>query len=56
MLAGIRPVQAGQDIEQGRLAGTVRADEAVNFTGANMQRHVLQRRQAAEMLGYAADA
>ena len=52
--AVVLAVQAGDDLHQGRLAGTVLADQAVDFAGAQHEVDVAQGRDAAERLGDAA--
>ena len=49
--ARLRPLDAGNDLDQGRFARTVFADEAMHF--ANFKRHVdvAQRMDAAKALG-----
>ena len=42
-------------LHRGRLAGAVRADQAEDFAGAQIEAQVLDRGQAAEALGQAAD-
>ena len=51
--AGVRRVQAGDDVEEGRLAGTVGADQPVHLAGADGDAHVGQRLQATEALAHA---
>ena len=47
-LAGIGPVGAGQDLDQGRLAGAVMAEQADDLAGMEIDRHVVDRLDAAE--------
>ena len=42
-------------LHRGRLAGAVRADQAEDFAGAQIEAQILDRGQAAEALGQAAD-
>src|SRR5690606_33986635 len=51
--AAVGRVQAGDDVEEGRLAGAVRADEAVDLTALDGNADVGQRLQAAEAFGNA---
>src|SRR6266571_5879263 len=46
--AGGRPVQAGEHVEERRLAGTVRADQAHDGALGNIECHVVDGDQAAE--------
>jgi len=48
--AAVRLVVAGEEVEQRRLAAAVRADQAVHFAGAQLQRDALERMDAAEVL------
>ena len=50
-VAGIGVVDAAEDVHQGRLAGAVDADEADNLAGANLERNVVERLDARELLG-----
>ena len=50
-----RRLHARQDLEQGRLAGAVFAKQAENLAAPDLERHVVQRRDAGEMLGDALD-
>ena len=43
--------QAGEDLDQRRLAGAIGADQPVHFAGHDIERHALQRLRAAEGLG-----
>jgi hypothetical protein len=47
-LAGLRPVHAGDAVEQRGLAGAVGADHGVHALLGNRQRHAVQRGQAGE--------
>ena len=49
-LAGILPVIAGQDLDQGRLAGAVLADQRMNLARLDLERGRAQRRDAGEAL------
>ena len=53
--AGIRPVEAADDVEHRGLAGAVRADDRGQPAAAHLERHVLDRAHAAEMLRDAED-
>jgi hypothetical protein len=44
--AGIGSFGAGQDLEQGRLAGTVLADQRMHLSSAHVERHAAQRMDA----------
>jgi hypothetical protein len=46
----VRPIDAGQDLDQRALAGAVLAADAADFTGADVERHVLERGNGAEAL------
>src|SRR5689334_19903340 len=46
--AGFRLIEAAQAIEQRRLAGTVRTDQAANLPATHLERHIVQRHDAAE--------
>jgi hypothetical protein len=45
---GIRMLEAGEDADQRRLAGTVGADEAVDLAGTDVEADAVQRADAAE--------
>jgi hypothetical protein len=47
-LSLLRVINAVQDIEHRAFAGAVRADDGAHFLGAHVERHVLQRLDAAE--------
>ena len=47
-LAGIGGVDAGQDLDQGRLAGAVVAEEAEDLAGLQVEADILHRMDAAE--------
>ena len=47
---GVRPDRAGQDLDQGRLAGAVRAHQRVHLARQDRQRSVSQRRHGAVVL------
>ena len=48
--AGVGPLGAGDDLDQGRFAGAVLADERVDLAGAEVERHALERAEAGEGL------
>ncbi len=48
--AGVGPVDAGEDLDERRLAGAVLADEAVHLTGEELDVAVLERVNGAEAL------
>src|SRR5258707_1269986 len=54
-LPGIGRVYAGDHVEDGGLAGAVRADQAVDVALGNLERRVVHRAQAAERFADAAD-
>ena len=43
---------AGDHVEQRRLAGAVGADHAADLAGLDVERHLVHRHQAAEALGH----
>src|ERR1700683_270488 len=45
--------EPGEQIEQGRLAGAVRADQGVNFAPPNVERHAVHRDEPLELLDQA---
>ena len=47
---GVRPDEAGDEIEERRLAGAVRPDQADDLPPADLERHVAIRVHAAEAL------
>jgi hypothetical protein len=49
--AGVRAVRAGDRLDQGGLAGPVLADDRVDLAGQQLERHALERADAAEALG-----
>ena len=51
--AGVRPDQAEQDPQRGRLARAVAPDESGDAAGARGERHVVQHRDTVVPLGYA---
>ena len=51
--AGGRPVQAGDHVEQGRLAAAGRAHHRHRLAGADLQRHPVQGGRVAVLLAYA---
>jgi len=51
----IRPVEARDHVEERRLAGTVRPNYGKNAPARHLDRHVLHRRDAAELLRDARD-
>src|SRR6202521_560336 len=53
--ARARTLDAHDRLHRGRLAGAVRADQAENLAGAQIETEVLDRGEAAEALGEAAD-
>ena len=40
--AAIRPVQAGHDLDKGRLAGAVFTEKRVNFAAADIEGYIIQ--------------
>ncbi len=52
--AAVRRIDAGQHVEQRRLAGAVRPDQAVDLALTDVERHVGERLHAAEPLADAA--
>jgi hypothetical protein len=48
--AEIRRVGAGEDLDQGRLAGAVLTDQRRHLAGRHVQRHRVQRGRLPEML------
>src|SRR5580704_14967271 len=52
-VAGVDPLVPGHDVEQGRLARSVRPDQAGDRALLDLDRAVLQRLDAAESLGHA---
>ncbi len=50
-----RPVEAGDAVEHGGLAGAVRADDGGDVAGARLERQVVDRLQAAEAHGQVGD-
>ena len=55
-LAGVRGVDAAEDLDQRRLAGAVLADERVDLAGAQLEGGVADRLGRAERLGDVGDA
>ncbi len=53
-LALVRPRLAGDDVHHGGLAGAVGADDGAHFAGLDQQRQVVQRLEAVERYGDAA--
>src|SRR5205814_696732 len=53
-LALVRLDDAGQDLDESRLAGPVLADERVNRRGVDLEAHLVERLDAAVALGDAA--
>ncbi len=49
-LALVRPVEAREDVHQGRLPGAVLPEERVDLPGRDLERHVLVRDDAREPL------
>ena len=54
--SGVRRVGAGQDLDQGRLAGAVLAEQGVDLARPDLQLDVVERGEPAEPLGESADA
>ena len=50
-LAAVEPVDPGQDLDQGRLAGAVLADEGVHLSGAQGEGDLVEDAGADELLG-----
>ena len=50
-LAGIGPVDAGEDLHQRRLAGAVLADERDDLAARDVEVHLVQRDDAGKTLG-----
>ena len=50
-LAGVRLFLAGDHLEQGRLTGTVRADDADDGAGRHQEAQVVEQQAVAELLG-----
>ena len=50
-LAGVRPVEARDDVEGRRLAGAVRPDEARDVSLLDLERHAVERDDSAEAQG-----
>ena len=48
--AGVGPVEAGDDVDAGGLAGAVRPDEAEDFAGADAEAQDVERAKAAKAL------
>ena len=48
---GVRPVGAGDDLDERRFAGAVLADEGVDLAGGQVERDALKRLHAAEGFG-----
>ena len=46
--AGRRPVEAAENVDERRLAGAVRADQADDLALAKLERHVAERLDARE--------
>src|SRR5215204_4376031 len=46
--AGRRPVEPAQDVDEGRLAGAVRADQPDDLAAAELERHFSERMHALE--------
>ena len=51
-VAARRLEHAGNDIEQSRLAGTVRADQRDDLAGLDVERHVVDRGEPAELAAH----
>ena len=54
--AGIRPVEPGEDVEDGGLAGAVGPDQPEDLALRHLEAHVGERRQPAEADGEILDA
>ena len=54
-LPAVRPVEAGDHVEERRLPGAVRPDDADDLARRHVERDALVRHEAAEALGHAAD-
>jgi hypothetical protein len=50
-LARVGPVHTGDHVQQRRLARAVRSDEGVDFAGAHVQIHALERGQSTKPQG-----
>ena len=53
--AFVGPIQAGHDLDQRRLAGSVLADKRVNFSRPDFHRDAVQRDNAWKALAHAFD-
>src|SRR5690242_17860969 len=53
--AGVRRYEAADDVEEGRLAGSVRPDQADDLASPNRKRHGVERLEAAERDANAVD-
>ena len=56
IVAGVRLVDAGQDLDERALAGAVLADQRVDLTGPELERDVVERLGRAEPLRDAAQS
>src|SRR6185369_1111377 len=54
--AAVGRIQAGEDIEEGGLAGAVGTDQAIDLASLDGDAHIAEGLQAAEAFGNAADA
>ena len=50
--AGQRPLEAGEDVDQRRLAGAVRADQAEDLAAVEPDTDLIDRQEAAEPDGH----
>ena len=55
-LPAIRPVDAGENANQGRFAGAVLADNRMNFAGPDVKIDPVERERGAELLADALQA
>ena len=54
--AFVRPIKAGHDLDQRRLAGAILADKSVNLPRPDFQRDAVQRDDAREALAHILDS
>jgi hypothetical protein len=54
-LAGVRDVDAGDGLDEGRLAGTVVADQRYDFGRIDIEVHIRQRLHGAKVLADVAE-
>ena len=52
-VAGVQRVDAGEDLDQRGLAGTVLAEQRQDLAGAELEVNVIERERASEALGVA---